>query len=277
MTKPFYYKQAADLKMNVLNFLPAHLHNNIEFSFQIFDKEQTNKLPGWRWGFSTFRIDAKNHLRPVPESKPHPEKGKKNITSHTHLTRNQAETTEGWLQQGYVYIHWKLLLSGDTPNHEWDVKKMKSAKGQPVMRPVYVGECPIKGHQRKRCCNEPWVFWAFYETTNVRLPSWQVKLKWWGCWRVCYLNCAWFTPLLTPALRNSLYRNVWSARFGEGAFGESNKWWRTQRRTIARTATKWRNATKTKWRGIYAGTNNKRRNKSSSKRKDKCNSHRRAT
>lgn len=143
MTKPFYYKQAADLKMNVLNFLPAHLHHNIEFSFQIFDKEQTNKLPGWRWGFSTFRIDATNHLCPVPESKPHPEKGKKNITSHTHLTRNQAETTKGWLKEGYVYIHWKLLLSGDTPNHQWDVEKMKSAKGQPVMQPIYVGESGV--------------------------------------------------------------------------------------------------------------------------------------
>ena len=143
MTKPFYYKQAADLKMNVLNFLPAHLHHNIEFSFQIFDKEQTNKLPGWRWGFSTFRIDAANHLCPVPESKAHPEKGKKNITSHTHLTRNQAVTTKGWLQQGYVYTHWKLLLPGDTPNHQWDVEKMKSAKGQPVMQPVYVGESGV--------------------------------------------------------------------------------------------------------------------------------------
>ena len=63
-------------------------------------------------GFSTFTMDEKNNLVKVPESKPNPKKGKRNITSHTHLTRNEEKEknrpgTQGktYLKCGCVYIH----------------------------------------------------------------------------------------------------------------------------------------------------------------------------
>lgn len=157
------YEEAIKLKKIVADFIPSQYHEKIEFSFQIFDAEQIKKLEGWRMGFSTFTIDDTNNFVKVLESKPNPKKGKGNITSHTHLTRNEEkETIEGneyYLKFGYVYIHWKLLISGDTPRHKWDVEKLEClvprvdtygveeeiAKGQSILQPIYVGESGAPG------------------------------------------------------------------------------------------------------------------------------------
>ena len=72
-------------------------------------------------GFSTFTMDDTNNFLKVSESKPNPKKGKGNIKSHTHLTRNEEkediETIEKlqvrkrsssetlYLKFGYAYIH----------------------------------------------------------------------------------------------------------------------------------------------------------------------------
>ena len=82
------HQQATVLIKLVYDFVPKHHHSKIEFSFQIFDSEQPKKLEGWRVGFSTFTMDDTNNFESVPETKVNPELGKRNITSHTHLTRN---------------------------------------------------------------------------------------------------------------------------------------------------------------------------------------------
>ena len=143
------HEEAIKLKKVVADFIPSQYHEKIEFSFQIFDTEQPKKKEGWRIGFSTFTINQDNTFGKVLESKPNPKKEKGNITSHTHLTRNEEkETIEGnkyYLKFGYVYIHWKLLLPGDTPRHKWDTEKIEIAKGRPIIQPIYVGESGAPG------------------------------------------------------------------------------------------------------------------------------------
>ncbi len=72
-------------------------------------------------GFSTFTINEDNTFGKVLESKPNSKKGKGNITSHTHLTRNeekedietiqklqvqkQSSSKTLYLKFGYVYLH----------------------------------------------------------------------------------------------------------------------------------------------------------------------------
>ena len=103
------HEEAVKLIKTVNGFVPQQYHETLEFSFQIFDSEQTKKLEGWRMGFSTFTIDDTNNFVKVLESKPNPKEGKGNITSHTHLTRNEtfgSELTEG----KFEVLHLFLLL-----------------------------------------------------------------------------------------------------------------------------------------------------------------------
>lgn len=70
------HEEAIKLKKVVHDFIPSQYHEKIEFSFQIFDTEQTKKLKGWRMGFSTFTMDGTNSFLKVLESKPNPKKRK---------------------------------------------------------------------------------------------------------------------------------------------------------------------------------------------------------
>jgi hypothetical protein len=115
------HEEAIKLKKIVYDFVPQQYHETIEFSFQIFDTKQLEKKEGWRMGFSTFTIDEASNFVSVPEIAPNPEPNRRNMTSHTHLTRNREkediETIQElqvqkrssdetlYLKFGYVYIH----------------------------------------------------------------------------------------------------------------------------------------------------------------------------
>ena len=85
------HEEEIKLKKTVYDFVPQQYHETIEFSFQIFDTKQFEKKEGWRIGFSTFTIDEATNFVSVPEIAPNPEPNRRNMTSHTHLTRNREK------------------------------------------------------------------------------------------------------------------------------------------------------------------------------------------
>ena len=96
------HSQAITLIKTVYDFLPERYHQQIEFSFQIPDS-QAEKINGWRFGFHTY--NPLQNFEVVPEILPVP--GKRNLTAHTHLTRNPERENEGqgFLNSGYIYLH----------------------------------------------------------------------------------------------------------------------------------------------------------------------------
>ena len=96
------HSQAITLIKTVYDFLPERYHQQIEFSFQIPDS-QAEKINGWRFGFHTY--NPLQNFKVVPEILPVP--GKRNLTAHTHLTRNPERENEGqgFLNSGYIYLH----------------------------------------------------------------------------------------------------------------------------------------------------------------------------